>query len=404
MMREPWGWSVTGPLAEQASGYRQELAGLGYSRWTALFHMHLMGHLSRWLDDNGMPPSELSEDSVDRFLTDRRASGYTTRLSPRGLIPLLGYLRGLGVVPEPVAPVPGGTRDRLLAEFVGHLAAERGLSERTIVGYRRVAATFLSGWCCEPPGDDLAGVTAEQVNAFVLAECGRRSVGSANNVVTSLRALMRFLYLHGHIAVPLADAVSAVASWRDGGRSKALEAGVVAALLASCDRRTAAGRRDFAILTVLARLGLRSAEVASLSLDDLDWRAGEVVVAGKGNRHDRLPLPVDVGKALADYCRRSRPRGHGRALFLHVRAPYAALSPSAVSHVVVRACRRAGVPEVRAHLLRHSTASAMRRAGAPLVEIGQVLRHHHTVTTALYAKDDLDALAAIARVWPGGQA
>lgn len=172
-------------------------------------------------------------------------------------------------------------------------------------------------------------------------------------------------------------------------------------MLVGCDRRSTAGRRDFAILTVLARLGLRAAEVASLTLDDFDWRIGEVVVAGKGNRRDRLPLPTDVGEAVADYCRRGRPHNSCRVLFLHVRAPYTAMSSSAVSDVVLRASARAGIAPVRAHQLRHSTASAMRRAGAPLFEIGQVLRHHHTVTTAIYAKDDLDALAGLARPWPG---
>ncbi|HSH23781.1 MAG TPA: tyrosine-type recombinase/integrase [Acidimicrobiales bacterium] len=175
-------------------------------------------------------------------------------------------------------------------------------------------------------------------------------------------------------------------------------------LLASCDRRTSTGRRDFAILTLLARLGLRANEVASLSLDDVDWHAGEIAVCGKGPRRDRLPVPVDVGQAVADYCRRGRPNNAHRALFLHLRAPYAPLSSSAISHVVIHARGRAGLAPVGAHRLRHTSASSMRRAGAPLFEIGQVLRHRWVVTTALYAKDDLDALASIARPWPGARA
>jgi site-specific recombinase XerC len=156
-------------------------------------------------------------------------------------------------------------------------------------------------------------------------------------------------------------------------------------------------------LTVLARLGLRVNEVASLSLDDVDWRAGELTVAGKGGRVDRLPVPVDVGRAVADYCRRGRPRNEHRALFLQARAPYGPLSSSAVSAVVLQAGRRAGIGRVGAHRLRHSSASAMRRAGAPLFEISQVLRHRWVVTTAIYAKDDLQALASIARPWPGAR-
>ncbi len=243
----------------------------------------------------------------------------------------------------------------------------------------------------------------EVINAFLLSECARASVGAANNLVTALRALLRFFYLRGHTTMSLADCVPAGAAWRDSGKSRALDPGDVRRLLASCDRRTADGRRDYAILTVLARLGLRANEVASLSLNDIDWPAGEITVAGKGGRRDRLPVPVDVGQAVADYCRRGRPRNEHRALFLHARAPYSPLSSSAITQVVVQASRRAGLPRVGAHRLRHSSASAMRRAGAPLFEIGQVLRHRWVVTTALYAKDDLDALASIARPWPGAR-
>jgi integrase len=257
--------------------------------------------------------------------------------------------------------------------------------------------------CAPDPAAAGCGVErlgVEVVNAFLLSQCAQASVGSANNLVTGLRALLRFFYLRGHTTVSLADCVPVGAAWRDSGRSRALEPGDVARLLASCDRRTPGGRRDFAIMVVLARLGLRANEVASLSLDDLDWRAGELTVAGKGGRRDRLPVPVDVGQAVADYCRRGRPRNGHRVLFLHARAPYAPLSSDAITHVVVQASRRAGLAPVGAHRLRHSSASAMRRAGAPLFEIGQILRHRWAVTTAQYAKDDLNALASIARPWP----
>jgi len=175
-------------------------------------------------------------------------------------------------------------------------------------------------------------------------------------------------------------------------------------LLSSCDRQTATGRRDFAVLVLLARLGLRSGEVASLKLDDVDWRNGEIAVTGKGNRHDRLPVPADVGEALADYCLQSRPACNSRNLLLQVRAPYAGLSNSGISNIVAQACRRAGLSTASAHQLRHGVAAAMRRAGAPLSEIGQVLRHRCLKTTAHYAKDDCDALASVARPWPGGAA
>jgi integrase/recombinase XerD len=397
---------VTGPLEVYAAGFRDELLGrLGYSRWTASMHMYLFMHVSEWLAERELEAGELRGSRVAEFCADRRAAGHVTRLTPRGLVPLLGYLRGLGVLgddptPETVGPISG-----LVEEFGVYLSVERGLSPRTIVGYQRVARLFLAS-CAPDPAAPRGGVErlgVEVINAFLLSECVRRSVGSALNLVTALRSLLRFFYLRGYTTMSLADCVPAGAAWRDSGRARALEAGEVKRLLASCDRRTAGGRRDFAILTVLARLGLRANEVASLSLDDVDWRAGELTVAGKGGRVDRLPLPVDVGRAVADYCRRGRPRNQHRALFLHARAPYGPLSSDAISAVVAHAGRRAGIGRVGAHRLRHSSASAMRRAGAPLFEIGQVLRHRWVVTTAIYAKDDLQALASIARRWPGAR-
>ena len=216
--------------------------------------------------------------------------------------------------------------------------------------------------------------------------------------------MLGFLHLRGYTAQSLAEAVPRAANRWSGPPQPLLDADDVTRLLASCDRRTSAGRRDYAMLTVLARLGLRAAEVAALSVDDVRWRVGEIVVCSKGGQRDRLPLPDDVGQALAAYCRRGRRRGEDRHLFLQVRAPYRGLVPSAVSGVVMRACQRAGLPPVGAHRLRHAAATALRRAGVPLAEINQLLRHRYLVTTARYAHEDLDALAEVACPWPGGAA
>jgi integrase len=204
-------------------------------------------------------------------------------------------------------------------------------------------------------------VGAEQVTAFVLAEAARCSAASLNNVTTGLRALLRWLHVVGYVPASLAGAVPAAPGWRDSGLPRAVPPDQVGRLLASCDRRSSVGRRDLAILTVLARLGLRAGEVAALSVDDLDWRAGEIEVPGKGNRRERLPLPVDVGQAIADYCRRGRHRGACRSLFLHAHAPYVGLSHTGVNQVVARACERAGLPRIGAHRLRHSVSSPRRR-------------------------------------------
>lgn len=395
---------VTGPLAPYAAGYRAELDAHGYSPWTVVSYLYSFARLSRWLAAQGLTAADLDAECVTRFVAGRPGGrpGAVRRATPRGTFSLLGYLQRVGAAPAPATVVTDAGREALLDEFAGFLRAERGLAEKTINWYRSAAGMFLATQISDVR--DVGALSAQQINAFVLAQAGGRGTGSLNNVVTALRALLRFLYLRGYTATPLATAAPRTVGWRDRGPSRGLSAEQVARLLASCDRRTSTGRRDFAILTVLARLGLRANEVATLRVDDLDWRAGEITVHGKGNRTDRLPLPVDVGQAIAGYCRRGRPRGWCRALFVQARAPYAALTSTAVSKVVEAACRRAGLPKAGAHRLRHTAAAALRRAGAPLFEIGQLLRHQYAVTTAGYARDDQDALAEITRRWPGGAA
>lgn len=395
---------VTGPLAPYAAGYRAELDRHGYSPWTAVSYLYSFARLSRWLAAQGFTAADLDAECVARFVADRPGgrTDAVRRTTPRGTFSLLGYLQRVGAAPQPVAVVADAGREALLEDFAGFLRTERGLAETTIDWYRWAAGMFLA----MQVGDvgDLGELSAQQINAFVLAQARCRGAGSLNNVVTALRALLRFLYLRGYTATPLATAAPRTVGWRDRGPSGGLGAEQVARLLASCDRRTGTGRRDFAILSVLGRLGLRANEVATLRLEDLDWRAGEITVHGKGNRTDRLPLPVDVGQAIADYCRRGRPRRGCRALFVQARAPYVGLGGDVVNKVVERACQRAGLPKVGPHRLRHTAAVALRRAGAPLFEIGQLLRHQHAVTTAGYARDDQGALAQVARRWPGGAA
>lgn len=404
-MKKPDRPNVTGPLAPYAMGFRDDLTRLGYSPWTTPEHLYLLARLSRWLDDQGLGPAELDKARVDEFLAGQRARGRTRWTTSRALIPLMGYLRGIGVIPQATAPAPATAAERLIAAFVDHLSNERGLVAGTIAGYRHIAELFLATCSPEPAaeGCGLERLGPDQINAFVLSECAHRSIGSAKNVVTVLRVLMRFLYLEGYMPNSLVESIPRAIPWRDTGRSRALDPSDVRRLLASCDRRRARGRRDFAMLTVLVRLGLRAGEVASLTLDDVNWRTGEVTVCGKGGRRDRLPLPADVGEAIAGYCQRGRPRNEHRSLFLRVQAPYGPLSSPAVTLAVRAASQRAGISPVGAHRLRHSAASAMRRAGAPLFEIGQILRHRLVASTALYAKDDVSALASIARPWPGAR-
>ena len=401
-MKKPSWPDVSGPLAFHAAGYRVELRDLGYSQSTASAHMYLMSDVSRWLAVNKIAEEGFTADRVDRFLADRRAAGHHRRLSRRGLIPLLGYLVANGVLAENALAGPESSTDRLGTEFAGYLATERGFAPRTIVGYQRVVRRFLIDIATDPSAPDggVGDLDARRVNAFLLRDTARLSAGSANNVTTALRAFLRFLYVRGFTSVALSGCVPRGAGWRDSGRAADVAPGDVLRLLASCDRRRSTGRRDFAILTVLSRLGLRASEVAELTLDDLHWATGEITVHGKGGRRDQLPLPTDVGRAIAAYCRRGRPTTTHRVLFLQCRAPYGPLTYHAVGQIVMAACRRADLPEMRSHRLRHASACSMRRAGAPLLEIGQVLRHRWAATTAIYVKDDVEALASLARPWP----
>lgn len=394
---------LRGPLAPYASGFREELVRQGYTKRPAVAQVLLMAHLSRWLEDGGVDAEGLTPERVERFLQARRREGHARLLGQRGLAPLLGHLRALGVVPEPEPPVATTPAAELLGRYRLYLVRERGLADRVVAHYEHAARLFLA----DRPGAsslDLAALTAADIVGFLARECPRRGVGSAQNLASALRSFLRFMHLEGWTQLPLAQAVAPVAGWRGGPLPRALAPGQAVRLLASCDRRTGIGRRDYAILTLLARLGLRAGEVAGLTLDDVDWRAGEILVRGKGRRQERLPLPADVGEALAGYLREGRPRSDSRALFLRCRAPIGVLGPTGVSWVVRAACERAGLPHVGAHRLRHTAATEMLRAGAPLSEIAQVLRHRSTATTAIYAKVDHGALGTLAQPWPGGAA
>jgi len=402
-VRDPSRARVRGPLEEYAAGFCGELARLGYTADSASGQMFLMGHLSRWLAGEGLGASGLTPEVSGRFLAARRAAGYSLYLSPKALAPLLGYLRRLGAVPQALAPVPAGPADVLLDRYRRYLVTERGLGAETAAGYAAKVRPFLDARR-EAGGLDLAGLTAAEVTAFVVVACPAMRKGTAKLTVTALRSLLGWLHVAGEIPGPLAWAVPAVAAWRLAALPSPLEPGQVTAMLASCDRGTAAGRRDLAMLTLLARLGLRAGEVAALSLDDIDWRAGEITVRGKGRRSERLPLPADVGEAIAAYLRGGRPEPFEgtRRVFVRARAPHGGLTSTGVSQAVFAAGQRAGAGRVFAHRLRHSAATGMLRAGASLPEVGQVLRHRRLLSTAIYAKTDIAALRTLARPWPTG--
>lgn len=397
---------VAGPLEPFAAGFAAELVRQGYASQPAAQQLRLMAHLSRWLAARGEQAAALNVATVDAFVVSRRAAGYSNHLTGDALRPLLGYLRGLGVIAAWDVLVADGLVDVALERYRRYLLIERGLSVITARVYVEAVRPFLAGRVSTDRRRlDLRALRVGDVIAFVVGRCPAQSRGAAKQTTTALRSLLVYLHLTGEIDGPLAGSVPSVAGWRLTGLPRGLEPNQVQALLASCDRDTANGCRDFAILTMLVRLGARAGEVAALSLDDVNWRAGEIIVRGKGDRCERLPLPADVGEAVSVYLRDRRPPGvQERALFLRVKAPQGSLTSSAVSSIVAAAARRAGLGVVGAHRLRHTVATEMLRAGASLPEIGQVLRHRHMSTTAIYAKTDREALREIARPWPGGRA
>lgn len=387
---------VAGPLECYAEGFVSKLLSLQYAPLSARNVLYVFGHLSRWLAARKLGARALTPKRVRAFLRSRRRAGYTSRLSPRGLVPMLEYLRGLGVVPVDVVARPRTHVERLLARYAEYLEQERALAPSTIRYCVDTAARFLNE---DASRAAIRALTAAGVRAFLrrISRTHRRSLAG---IGSNLRCLLRFLFVEGRIGRDLSLAVPASACWRGRMLPRGISWEHVHRMLSSCDRRTLVGKRDFAILLLLARLGLRQCEVCALTLDDFDWERGELTIHGKGRKRAQLPLPDDVGRALSSYLR-YRPRVATRRVFLRVRAPYRPLR--VLGQPVFTASQRAGIDRVWPHRLRHTAATEMLRGGASLSDIAQVLRHTSTQTTAIYAKVDRRALRTAVQPWPGAR-
>lgn len=393
---------VPGPLAPFAPEFRMTLRELGYTPLSAVNQLRLMAHLSRWLETHALSVvSGMTAQQITEFLDARRAAGCSQHYTRRCLTPLLEFLAERGLQPVEEAPPQPTQTEELLASFEHYLLVERGLSAATTSAYVSRAARFVANYTTDA---DVGSLTPADVTRAVLDEADRVSVGGVQYFVAAVRAFLRYCRTEGLIDEDLSAAALTVTGRRTSLLPKGISDREAQALLRSCDRRRATGRRDYAVLVTLLRLGLRAGEVAALRLGDIDWRAGQIVVHGKGGREDRLPLPADVGEAIAGYLRRGRPATSRREVFLTTTAPLSGLSRGGVSFIVRRACARAGVTPCGAHRLRHTAAGAMVRAGVPLPQIGQVLRHRGPSTTAVYCRVDIDDLRGLARPWPiGGQ-
>ena len=394
-----------GPLCEHVEAYRAQIDALGYKPATIRWHLRLIAKFNRWLARGGYDLRDLNEALVERFVESyRRKVPY--QLGVRAVVcRLLDQLRKIGFIPVAVESPKHLATERMIDEYRRFLLQEQGLACSSVDHYSRHVGRFLSERFGTGPVN-LSQLCVADLSSFVRGEAQRLGHGHAKHAVVALRSYLRFARFRGYIKADLAAGVPTVARWAMDSLPKHLAAGAVQRVLDRCERITAIGRRDYAILLLLARLGLRAGEVSALRLEDIDWGNGRIaVLCKKSGGVVQLPLPVDVGEAIALYLKDGRPRCCCRNVFVGSRAPYAPFSHAAVvSGVAKRALRKAGVKSARkgAHLFRHTLATEMLRHGASLGEIGQVLRHKDPNTTAIYAKVDVNALRELALPWPGG--
>jgi site-specific recombinase XerD len=365
----------------------------------------VVSRFSRWLGRKHVGVEVLDEQQAAAFLNNRakhmpRHSGGRATLAL-----LLKHLRQHEVIPaRPVNSQPTPA-DAIAHSYQQFLLDERGLGLITVQGYIAVVRRLLSHRF--PDGKvEMDKLRAKDIAAFVLHDTSNRGRKACQLATSVLRSLLRYLFHTGRIATNLAASVPTVAGWRLSELPRYLDTAEVEKVLKTCDRRRRTGKRDYAMLLLLSRLGLRAGEVARLTLDDIDWCAGELRIHGKGGRIDRLPLLQPVGEAIADYLHKARPRCSSRHLFVYAKAPYEGFAspPNGICSLVRRTLKRAGLnpPHKGAHILRHSLATTMLRSGASLAQIGRVLRHKGIQATEIYAKVDLDALRKLAQPWPGG--
>jgi site-specific recombinase XerD len=392
------------PLGEHMDAYARFVAEQGYTSNSIRSQIVVIQDFGRWLRQKHIDVSSLDSDTTDRFLRTRGRPVAVRRGEARALDRFLFLLRQRGVVQHrPDQPIETA-RQRVVEEFRRYLLQERRLSPATPHNYVPVVDQFLSerfaGRALQ-----LSAVRAVDVTGFIRRHAHQLSPGQASLMVTALRSFFRYLLHRGEIPTDLAACVPTVPRWSFSSLPRFLSAHAVQRVLNSCDRQTSIGRRNYAILLLLARLGLRAGEVVALDLDDIDWKQGLITIRGKGGKSALLPLPVDVGEAIADYLWRDRPRCSVRRLFIRDRAPHTGFQNSlAISTLAMRALKQAGIrsSHTGAHVFRHSLATSLLSKGCSLDEISELLRHQSPNTTAIYAKVDVTALRKLALPWPGG--
>ena len=396
---------LEGPLSAHIAGFARWAREEGYAFSVRRRKVQLAACFSRWLGQQAVSVRRVSSEHPARYLRSRARHVKVQRDDAAALRQFLDVLRRRGVVPAEKVPPPRLTPvEQAVHEFERYLRDERILAEVTVEYYVPFVRKFLADRFGEGPVR-LSRLCAGDVVRFVQRQAPRLHLKRAKLLTTALRSFLHYARYHGEVTCDLAAAVPTVANWSMTSIPRAIPADAVRRLLASIDRHTAMGRRDYAILLLLARLGLRAGEVVRLQLEDIDWNVGSLTVQGKGGQRSVLPLPPDAGAAIAAYLRHGRPRSSSRCVFLRTRAPFRGFrGPVAIASLVQQNLARAGIeaPTQGAHQFRHALATEMLHHGASLAEIGDVLRHRSPETTKIYTKVDLDSLRALALPWPGG--
>jgi site-specific recombinase XerD len=389
---------VEGSLERWAPGFAAALAVQGFTYLTICYQLRLFAYVSRWLAARKLRPGHLTPARIEQVIRQRRREGYTNSLSARALAPLMEYLRAAGATPASRETKPQTYADRVVFRYREYLINERGLGASSLNQRCGFARAFLAR---HKHDASLAKIGAGEIRKYYRLKSQGFSVSYAKIVANSLRSLLRFLHVVDLIPASLIAAVPAVSGWRLQSLPKALPPDAIGKMLKSCDRTTLTGRRDFAVLNLMGRLGLRSCEVVRLQLEDIDWRQSEIVIRGKGKNLARLPLPQDVGCAISAYLIR-RPSVTFRSVFLLKPAPIRPITTQSIASIVELASIRAGLPRTSPHKLRHTAATEVLRRGGSLEEVAELLRHKDLGTAAIYAKVDRGALRELVQPWPGG--
>ncbi|REE06508.1 site-specific recombinase XerD [Paraburkholderia sp. BL6669N2] len=403
-------WSLKcvleGPLAPYISSFTKTLDDQGFTPESSHVQTRLVADFSRWLKQTHAALPAITDEHIPRYLRYRARHRRPRSSDTYVLKRMLDFLRQQGAIAElPTVAIKVTPYRKVLDEYTVYLQQERVLSAETVDIYARFARVFLTACFPDRKKMQLTSLRAANVIAFVQEQVKLLHLARAKMMVTALRSFLRYLLYCGAVKCDLSAAVPTVANWSMSTVPRAIAVEHAQAALASCNRQSAVGSRDYAVLLLLARLGLRAGEIVALKLDDIDWDSGSLYVHGKGARGCPMPLPTDVGEAIADYLQKGRPHSTSRAVFLRSVAPVGEFKgQEAIGSIVVRALERAGIdtPRKGAHQFRHRLACDLLRQGASLAEVGELLRHRHPETTAIYAKIDLAALRTLGLPWPGG--